>query len=179
MLMLGDQSQHLPGAGHVDEQRQRRTAQTATLVAGLHVRHRLTAAVLLSSSQHWWLHRTWGSVREIFFQGSVGKASGSCPGMAGIVQSDGKSWEEWKDLSLHIICVKHGEFRSQPFAVIIQHFIAAFARVWDLGAAASEMRRPFSMRLFWFCGTLSFEQWDLALTASPSQSITGLNLAKY
>lgn len=119
----------------------------------------------------------------IFSQGPVsfseGKAAGICPGVASIVQSDGKSWEEWKDLSLHISCVKHGEFRSQPFAVIIQHFIAAFATVWDLGDAAAEMSHPFSMRLFWFCGTLSFEQWDLALIAFPSQIMTGLKLAKY
>lgn len=56
-------SKQTPGAGHVGERRLR-TAQTATLVAGIHGSHKLTAAVLLSTNQHWRLHRIWGSVQE-------------------------------------------------------------------------------------------------------------------
>lgn len=59
--------------------------------------------------------------------------------------------------SLHTICVECADFKTQHFGVIIQHFIAAFARIRDLGAVA-----PSLFQVGW---RVSFEQLDLALAA--------------
>lgn len=66
----------------------------------------------------------------------------------------GDSLVRW---SLHSICVEGGDIKSQPFAVIIQPFHAAFARVWDLGAVG-----PSLFQAGW---RVSLEQLDLAPAA--------------